>query len=243
MAKRIQIQPVFVKTRNVRNFEVLMNGLDLGAGEGRLGLVHGRAGRGKTRTAQWYAAHNACIYIRMMTVWRTSELEFLKNLCRELGVVSPPHRKGPCFIEIIDRLLVNPRPIFLDEIEKLSSHFLDVVRDLADLAKIPVILIGEAELPVVMRRNARVWSRTQQELEFDPISSADIVYYFGESTGKGVNLSPKMVEIIEKASSGDFRLVRRALLNLIQIVNGGGDGPGKVTEQMVKIAVKTGLNG
>ena len=179
--------------------------------------------------------------MRMLTVWRTSELEFLKSLCRELGVPRPPHRKGPCFVEIIDRLLVNPRPIFLDEIEKLSSHFLDVVRDLADLAKVPVILIGEAELPAVMRRNARVWSRTQQQLEFDPISSADIIYYFAESTGNAIKLTPTMLEIIDRSTAGDFRLVRRALLNLVQIVN--SEGSGKVTEQMVKIAVKTGLSG
>ncbi len=241
MGKGIQVKPVFVKTRNVRNFEVLMQGLELGAGEGRLGLVHGRAGRGKTRTAQWYAAHNGCVYMRMMTVWRTSELEFLKNLCRELGLANPPHRKGPCFVEIVDRLLVNPRPIFLDEIEKLSAHFLDVIRDLSDLAKIPVILIGEAELPVAMRRNARVWSRTQQQLEFDPISAADIIYYCGESSGQQIRLTPGMVAIIERASGGDFRLVRRTLLNLVQIYN--AEGSGKLTEQMVKIAVKTGLAG
>lgn len=241
MSKSLQLIPTFVKTRNVRNFEVLMNGLALGDGEGRLGLVHGRAGRGKTRTAQWYAAQTGSIYMRMVTVWRTSELEFLRTLCRELGIVSPPHRKGPCFVEILDKLLAEPRTLFLDEIEKLSGHFLDVVRDLSDLAKIPIVLIGEAELPVVMRRNARVWSRTQQELEFEPIMSADIVYYIGESTGKQIQLTPTMVAIIEKASGGDFRLVRRALLNLTQIFN--AEGSGKVTEQMVKVAVKTGLNG
>ncbi len=241
MAKLLQLKPTFVKTRNVRNFEVLMQGLDLGAGEGRLGLVHGRAGRGKTRTAQWYAAQTGSIYLRMVTVWRQSELEFLRTLCRELGIASPPHRKGPCFVAIIDKLLVAPRPLFLDEIEKLSGHFLDVVRDLSDLATIPIILIGEAELPVVMRRNARVWSRTQQELEFEPITSADIIYYIGESTSQQIKLTPKMVAIIETASAGDFRLVRRALLNLVQIFN--AEGSGSITEQMVKIAVKTGLNG
>lgn len=35
----MKLTPAFVKTRNVRNFEVLMNGLDLAAGEGRFGLV------------------------------------------------------------------------------------------------------------------------------------------------------------------------------------------------------------
>jgi len=180
--KKIQLKPTFVKTRNVRNFEVLMRGLDLGAGEGRLALIHGRAGRGKTRTVNRYAAANDCVYIRMLTVWRTSELEFLRELCRKLEVGNPPHRKGPCFIEIVKRLEDKKQPIFLDEIEKLSSRFLDVVRDLTDVTSVPVVLIGEEELPVAMRRNARVWSRTQQQLEFEPISAADIIYYFAEIT-------------------------------------------------------------
>lgn len=41
----MKLKPSFVKTRNVRNFEVLMNGLDLAAGEGRFGLVYGQADR------------------------------------------------------------------------------------------------------------------------------------------------------------------------------------------------------
>ena len=41
--KQIKVKPTFVRTKNVRNFEVLMDGLALGEGEGRLGLVYGQA--------------------------------------------------------------------------------------------------------------------------------------------------------------------------------------------------------
>ena len=75
----IKIEPVFVETKNTRNFNVIMAGLELAAGEGRLGMVWGRAGRGKTRTAQRFAAHNRGVYMRMLKVWRTSELDFLRT--------------------------------------------------------------------------------------------------------------------------------------------------------------------
>ena len=79
----IEYKPVFIEsTKNVRNFKVMMDGLELGAGEGRLGMVYGRAGRGKTRTSQWYHAHNGGVFLRMQTIWRTSELEFIRALCR-----------------------------------------------------------------------------------------------------------------------------------------------------------------
>lgn len=237
--KQLSIKPVFVKTRNVRGFEVMMDGLELGAGEGRLGLVYGRAGRGKTRTSQWYASHNECIYLRVATVWRSSELEFLRALCRELGVLEPPHRKGPCFAEIIERLLPRPRPVFIDELEKLPRYFMDVVRDISDMAAAPVILIGEEELVPCMRRNRRVWSRTFRQLEFAPIGIADILVYVREAAG--VNLSTEAAGIFHQAAGGDFRIIKRDLLTAVQFANArGADG---VDPDTAKEAVRAGLNG
>ena len=50
--EKIQVKPVFVKTKNVRNFESMMDALAQASGEGRLGAVPSPPGRGKTRTAQ-----------------------------------------------------------------------------------------------------------------------------------------------------------------------------------------------
>ncbi|MDZ7831659.1 MAG: ATP-binding protein [Desulfobacterales bacterium] len=233
----VSFNPVFVKTKNVRNFSVLMDGLDLAAGEGRLGMVYGRAGRGKTRTAQWYAAHNNCVYIRVWTIW--SELDFLKALARELGVVNPPGRRGTCAAEIVDRLVSAPRPIFLDEIEKLSRRHLDTIRDISDTCAVPIVLIGEEELVTVMRANRRVWSRTYQQVEFAPITAADILLYAGEATG--LKLETPQARIMHEASGGDFRIVRRDLLTLIQYANARGTNTADA--DMVKMAVKSGLNG
>lgn len=220
-----KLKPVFVNTTNVRNFEVMMEALDAAEGEGRLGMVFGQAGRGKTRTAQRYAAHNGCVYLRMATVWRSSELEFLKALCKELGITHPPHRKGPAFAEAVDRLISDPRPVFLDEIEKLPRHFMDVVRDLSDLSGAAFVLIGEEELVPCMQRNRRVWSRTYRQLEFKPITTADVLAYARQAAD--LALDPDTAAVIHKDTAGDFRLVRADILNLMQIAaaNGGGISP------------------
>jgi DNA transposition AAA+ family ATPase len=238
--KKIQFNPVFVKTKNVWQFEYMMDGLALGAGEGRLGLVYGRAGRGKTRTSQWYGAHHGCIYLRVATIWRTSELEFLKALYRETAHTdTAPYRKGPCFVEIVDRLLSDPRPVFIDEIEKLPRHFLDLVRDLSDMSTAPFILIGEEELLPCMRRNRRVWSRTFRQLEFMPITEGDIVSYIGEAAG--LTISVPVAKILRANSGGDFRIIRRDLLMLIHLAN--SKGTTEVDEKLARMAVKAGLNG
>jgi len=236
---KLRVKPVFVRTRNVRNFEVMMDGLAQSAGEGRLGLVYSRAGRGKTRTAQWYAANNRCVYLRVASVWRTGETDFLRALCRELGIVDPPKRKGAAFGEALDAMISDPRPVYIDELEKLPGHFLDTVRDLSDLSTAPVILLGEEELHAVVRRNRRVWSRVYQQVAFDPIGVPDVMVYAGEAAG--VKLSPQTATILHKAAEGDFRIIRRDVISLVQICN--ANGTADPDEKMARIAVKAGLQG
>lgn len=239
MPQEIKIKPVFVKTKNVRNFEVMMDGLALAAGEGRLAIVYGRAGRGKTRTAQSYAANNGLVFLRCRNVWRSSELDFLRTLCRELGIKSPPHRKGPCFQEALDVLLATRQPVFIEELEKLPAFFLELVRDLSDLSSAPFVIIGEEELLPYMRRNRRVWSRTYQQLEFNPIDISDVMLYVNEAAG--LQLQPKVAAILYQSSGGDFRIVRRDTINLVHIAN--SKQTREISEQMAKVAVKTGLQG
>jgi hypothetical protein len=239
MAKMMKLKPTFVKTKNVRNFESMMEGLALGDGEGRLGMVFGQAGRGKTRTTQWWAANNAAVYMRITTIMRGSELEFLASMCRELGNLAPPKRKGSCFTEIIDNLLSTPRPVFMDELEKLPGFFLDLVRDISDLAMCPFIMVGEEELTAYMKRNRRVWSRTFQQMEFLPIGVADIIGFAKEAAN--ITLTTDTAAVLHAASAGDFRLVKRDLLSLMQIA--AGKGTTDITVDMAKMAVKSGVRG
>jgi len=236
---KIKFTPTFIRTKNVRNFEVMMDGLSLGAGEGLFGLVYGQAGRGKSRTCEWYHGHHDTIYLRMMKVWAKSDIEFLKAFARELGLKNPPHRRGPCFIEVLDRLVVDPRPVFLDEIEKLPGDILEICRDITDVTTAPIILVGEEELVSYMSRNRRVWSRTFQKLEFAPLETADVMHYAKETTG--LALSPEGGALILANSDGDLRLVKRTMINLVQIVN--VKGTDAITMEMIKVAIKTGLGG
>ena len=236
---KVTFTPTFIRTKNVRNFEVMMDGLSLGKGEGMFGLVYGQAGRGKSRTCEWYHGHHDTLYLRMMKVWAKSDIEFLKAFARELGLKHPPHRRGPCFREVVDRLISDPRPVFLDEIEKLPGDILEICRDITDVTTAPIILVGEEELVSYMNRNRRVWSRTFQKLEFAPLDTADVMYFAKETTG--LSLPPEGGALILANADGDLRLVKRAVLNLVQIANAKGSAA--VTMEMIKVAIKTGLGG
>jgi DNA transposition AAA+ family ATPase len=243
----IQFNPKFVMTRNVRGFEVMMDGLEAAAGEGRFGMVSSQSGLGKTRTAQWWHANNPSVYLPTKKVWETSETDFLFDLGRELGLwggASTVRRKGRMFGDILDSLIGNPMPVFIDEVERLPQSFLEILRDLTNLSTAPVVLIGEEELMPHMQRNRRVWTRTYRQLQFQSIGPSDVMIYAAETCG--LKLSPACADIIQKAKTrdiidGNFRLVKRSLLSLCQICN--AKGTTDVSEEMARIAVEQGLSG
>jgi len=235
----IEPKPKFITTKNVRNFKSVMSGLRLGAGEERLALIWGRAGLGKTRTSHWYAAKNGCIYLYMRTVWENSQLSFLQALARELGSISPPGKSGLAFEDCVERLKANPVPIFLDEMDKMPFKFLNIVRDLSKETLAPIILIGEETLVSVMERVGRLSSRTYQALEFEGIRVEDIALYAKETAG--LNLPHSVRNILYKSSGGDFRLVRRDLIALVQ--NANAKRTTTITDEMAKISTQYGLRG
>jgi len=239
MKRKIVFTPTFVKTTNERNFDSFMRRMEMGDDEGRFGVVCSQAGYGKTRTAQSHAAHNGCVYLAVLKIWKTSELEFLKGLCRALEMQVVPKRKGPCFMAIADELLSNTRPVFLDEFERLPSSFLDLVKDLTDMTAAPFILLGEEEIIYHMRKNRRVWSRTHEQLKFNPIGTGDVVNYVHGCTS--MKLSEGVDKQLHKATEGNLRLLKRATLTLVQIAN--AKGTDEITAAMVKTAINTGLSG
>ncbi len=238
--KEIRVSPKFVNVKNVRNFQAMIDALMLSAGEGRLAVVIGPAGRGKTRTAQWYAANNGCAFIRCLSIWRHSELGFLQALCRELGVKTIPHRKDPAFMAIMDALATQAgRPVFIEEIEKLPRIHLELVRDLADLSAAPFVLIGEDELQHHMRQVTRIWNRTFQRLEFESLGVGDVMMYARDAAG--IELDTDVAEALHGVAKGCFRVIKRDLQNLVNIMN--AKQADKPTMAMVKVAVKQSLRG
>ena len=241
--KKIQFRTKFVNTRNVGAFASLMDALTMARGgrhdgDERLGCVWSRAGRGKTRTVQTWAANNNAVYLETVITW--SELDFLRALGRELGVRYPAGRRGKAFADCLDAMTDRPRVLFIDEIERFGQRMLEVVRDLAKMSGGVIVLIGEEELPHLMRLNRRVWSRTYREMEFVPASPADVVLYVNQTTG--LELTPEAMAVMHKASDGDMRIIRRDTINLVHVVN-SMDRLGKVSAETASIACATGLQG
>jgi DNA transposition AAA+ family ATPase len=177
--------------------------------------------------------------MRVLTIWTSSEMEFLRALARELGVLTPPRTKAAAFTAVLDRLVVRPRIIILDEPEKLPPRFLDLARDLTDLSISPIVFVGEVDLISYLQAERRVWSRVFQVVEFEPIGASDIVFYAAEVAG--LRLDKGAAELAAKDTGGDFREVRRLATTLVPMAKGKGGQ--NVDREMVRIALKQLLRG
>ena len=236
-----ELKTEFVKGfRNVQNFDDLMEGLARSPGEGRFACVYGRAGRGKSRTIlRWHGSHADTVYLRMLTVWRSSFRGFLQALCFELGDTSPPFFTAAAFKRAVELLQRQPRTVFLDEIEKLGRPFLEVVRDLADLTGCAVVLAGEEELRAIMSYERRVWSRTFEELEFQPLSPADIMLF--SKAVADAPLSAAAAAIFHQASGGDLRIIKRDLSSALRLAH--AKHANEISPEIAAAAVKAGKKG
>ena len=206
--KRVPVKETFVNTRNVRNFGVMMDGLAMGEGKGRFGVVYGQAGLGKTTAVDHWYGHNPSHYLRLAKVW--SSTDFLFAIARELKVMDPVRRRGVLFTEIVDRLIKAPAPVFIDEIDKMPAEFLEILRDLADMTGAAVILVGEESLVRKVQMNRRVWSRVYQQLEFEPIAVDDVAKLFAESCGLKMGLP--VAKYVHDRCQGNWRDVYRFML-------------------------------
>ena len=231
---------VFVHTQNVKNFISAMREAEKVTGDPVLLAFYGQAGRGKTSAARFFAAQEGWTYVRALKGW--TELWMLQDICFELMIDPIPHRKKPAFEAIKMKLYQEPRPILIDEADKLSESLLEWIRDLADITFVPFALIGEKLVTHKMKRERRIWSRTLRCIEFGPIQAQDILFFAKQAAN--ITLTARQAEMLREASDGDFRLVVRDIRTLEEIYNtNDGPGGGKVTDQMVMMAINRGFRG
>src|SRR5208283_877287 len=135
---------IFLETQNVGRFREALSVLeDIERGQPGLGVVWGRAGRGKTLCAREYAVRTGAVYLRVLQDWTPRAM--LAALCRDLNG-SEPHtvdRAKKIAVELIEK---TRRTILVDEADRLKIDLIEHLRDVHDLTGAPIVLIGEEHL-------------------------------------------------------------------------------------------------
>ncbi len=228
------MKEVFIRTENVSNFNTAVLRLqDYENGTPGLGLVWGKAGRGKTKAAEAFYAQNGGVYLRVWQDWTQNAL--LQQLCFEI-CGERPARSMTAKNRIVAALQEFQQTIFVDEADRLKLDRFEDLRDIHEATGCSVVLIGEEELFTLAQRRTRIWSRVTQKIHFSPVSPHDISLFAADAAG--LDVGQKEAALISQNTGGDFRFIRNMLQSLEQVAR--ARKASVVTAEMVQDVVKKG---
>lgn len=212
------MRDVFVSTQNFQKFETLCNELLSSALGVEMAAVIGRAGRGKTSAAERiYTMNPNTVYALYREDAKPNELlrEVTFRLC---GV--RPNRREVCFEKIREELSGRRRIIMVDEADRMPIKCMNVLRNIHDECRAPVLLIGEEDLVEKLGRERRLISRVRAVMKFEPISQADVAVFY--KMALDVRLTPDNAAKLLKHSGGDFRRVLTGAVEAERLARASG---------------------
>jgi len=120
-------------------------------------VMHGHSGFGKSTAASWVTVEENGVYVEVRSVWTTRH--FLEQIVRMLGF-EPERTQARLLDQVVAGLTDNKRPLIIDEADFiLKKSYIEVVRDIYEMARVPVMLIGEEHLPSALRKWERFHNR------------------------------------------------------------------------------------
>jgi len=218
-----------VKTKDVRKFSQSIDdvlNVSSGVEATKMAVLWGHAGTGKTTAL----AHMVCvydgIYIRAMSCSTVTSI--LGDLCKELGGKRMCRRTD--MIEFIAEELTRdnraPRPIFVDEADYCFRRFdmVEALRDIHDIAKASVILVGMENIAKAIRSHEQIARRVIKWVNFRGLDLEDTTKVAAELCE--VPLSPCLLDYVHRETLGNIGRAVIALEKIEQFALANGfDGP------------------
>lgn len=237
---------LFVITKNVKRLHVGIDTvLKRRQGVEQMMLVLGVPGTGKTEAIiQWklqYGSEERQVpYVRADRL--STARSILDDIVTELGEL-PSFKARDVMAQIVKRLQEAPRPIVVDEVDYLcKGGAVEILRDIHDKAKVPVLMVGMANVDKRLMRFPPLYDRITSIVPFQPLDKDDI-RDMAEQICE-VELDESAVGMVHDRSEGKLRKIgmhfykaeRIARVNglkrvtadhlqqLVKPENGGGNG-------------------
>jgi len=175
----------------------------------RLALLYGPSGYGKSVAAAHIAAHFRAGYIEAKSIWTQRSL--LEAIATEVGI-SRLARTGPKLLEqIIHHLVADPVPLVIDEMDHLvTKKSVEIIRDIHDGARVPILMIGEEALPRKLKEWERFDNRILVATPAQPATLSDALLLRNHYCTRAA-VADDLVEAIAAACKG---VTRRIVVNL-----------------------------
>lgn len=144
-----------------------------------LGVFFGFSGYGKTCSACYGANKHRSLYIEVGASWTLKK--FCQNLLKELGI--PASKTVADMVEqLIEALSLRGSPLIIDEFDHVANFgekSVNIVREILDKARTPIVLIGEEMLPARLKRWERFDNRVRSWVAAQPVNFADAKHLLG----------------------------------------------------------------
>jgi hypothetical protein len=180
-----------------------------------LGLIYGKWGYGKTEVVEAYYGLSDTFYVRMLETWNPRRL--LEEMCAIAKVGDPIYRLDRLCDQVINGFRRWGKPLFIDEGDYClngGSRMLNIIRDIHDMTKVPIILIGMEALYGKLQKHGQFFSRILPAaiVEFQPVSTPEIIMITKEWTGLAIGHDA--ADILGRYIEGDFRYLVGYLLTI-----------------------------
>lgn len=227
------MQNVFIPTQNFQKFDRLCEELLSSSVGIEMAAVIGRAGRGKSTSAERVVTMNPNV-IYVLYKEGDSHLDLLREIAFVLTGGTRPRYRQRCFEIIQGDLAQRRRIIIVDDADRMNTRCLNGLRNIHDICHVPILLVGEEALAGNLSRERRLISRTRDVLHFEPVRQPDIVVFYRKALG--LDLAPELAVKLLRHSDGDFRAVLKDAIKAERVM--AASGIKKITEQVVNEVCK-----
>jgi DNA transposition AAA+ family ATPase len=208
---RSKIVPVSNVTRLSAAADALLNRQP---GMPGMGLIYGDTGAGKTTATTWLITRNNGVYVRALSTTTPSSL--LRTIARELDLDPRPSNVETVEL-IVQRLAETGRPVFVDEADYLvtQQRLVETLRDIHDLATVPVVLIGMSGIERKLRSRPQLAGRVSQWVQFKPATREDITLMAAQLCD--IEIDVELLQRLYDATQGSMRLAVVGMSHIEQV--------------------------
>ncbi|HXE96787.1 MAG TPA: ATP-binding protein [Dongiaceae bacterium] len=173
-----------------------------------MAVLYGFSGFGKSTAAAYISNKMSAYYIECKSVW--SKKAFMENLLKAMGI-SPGRTVSEMLDQICEQLAKSGRPLIIDEMDHIVEKVaVEVVRDIYEGSKAPILLIGEERLPGKLAKWERFHGRIMEWAAAPPADLHD-AKVLADFYCAGVTVAEDLLTAIHGKSNGS---VRRIVTNL-----------------------------
>ncbi len=208
------MRAITAKTKNVMAAFDAYQTVEQAAHEGSpaMALFSGQAGLGKTTAGAYLFVSADGILVRCLKSDTIGT--FLERLSNDLGL-DKRQRKVDMINFIVKELAITGKPLFIDEADYLADkvEVLETIRDIYDLAGVPIILIGYEHLPKKIKRLPQLFSRISQHVKFQKADEEDIQLMATELV-EHTNVEYDLLMSLLDCSKGNIRDITTGLARI-----------------------------